>query len=86
MNTTLQSQEEVQGEAYSAENFLKNQDLQTLSREVGLTLGYLLGELGFSLLTDQNLQTLRGSLVWPLGIGRRSLDLVCNTGSLRRIV
>jgi len=38
--------------------FLKDQDLQTLLRAVGLTLGYLPGEPGCCLLTDKNLQSL----------------------------
>jgi len=54
-NATLLSQEEAPGEAYSALRFLKDQDLQTLSREVGLTLGYLPGEPGFGFLTNQHL-------------------------------
>ena len=61
-NATLLSQEEALGKAYSALRFLKNHDLQTLSREVGLTLVYLLREPGFGFLVDQDLQTLSREL------------------------
>jgi len=67
-NATLRSPEEAPGEAYSALRFMKGQDLQTLSRDVGLTLGYLLGEPGFGFLTDRHLQTLSRELGLALGI------------------
>ena len=65
--TTLLSQEEAPGEAYSALHFLKDQDFQTLSMEVRLTLAFLPGEPVFGVLTDQHLQTLSRELGLALG-------------------
>ena len=66
-NPTLLSLEEAAGEAYSALHFLKDQDLHTLLREVGSTLGYLPGDPGFGFLTNQHLPTLSRELGWALG-------------------